>query len=294
MFSEYIPESKRHLKARTHCDCGGPVRVPGASHCLECSQVVCRERGSQRIMFDRSGPYSVAIGRPPGANPEDRCPSCDDTFSIAYTDGPYQYVKECANKGLAANITLYNRARIPALFFDSTFVNYETKSGGSREAKGFVEQWTKAVQGDGIHLVGPKGSGKTHLMCAAIRTLTIKHGKSCLYADWSDLVDSFGPAYKEGASKDDVVSRYIAPDVLFIDEIGALQDRKPWALDVLQSIVDRRYRHGNKVLCIATNYSNGQLERWLGERGPAILSRLTELCGQLVIDAPDYRQQEIG
>jgi DNA replication protein DnaC len=93
--------------------------------------------------------------------------------------------------------------------------------------------------GRSLLLVGKKGAGKTHLACAVANALLLS-GRSVLVTTETAILQDFEGAkrFSSDASTKEVAAKYVAPDLLVIDEVG----RDPaWSVGPLAQILDERY-----------------------------------------------------
>ncbi len=168
----------------------------------------------------------------------------------------------------------------------------------------------------GLLLVGPVGSGKTHLAVAILRGLMEK-GVPCLFYESGSLLkkiqDSYNPISKTSESR--VLAPVYETEVLALDELGATIPTD-WVRDMLYQIINTRYNE-KKLTIFTTNYGDevsterfdeeadlikqvkstrkqsNLREKWtLNERiGVALRSRLYEMCVKVEITGEDYRRR---
>ena len=105
---------------------------------------------------------------------------------------------------------------------------------------GFVER------AENIVLLGPSGTGKTHL-AIAFGLIAAQKGWKVRFTTAADLVIAMEAAYRQGRMKE-VMHRVIAaPKLLIIDEMGYLPFGREQA-DLFFQVVARRYERGSLIL----------------------------------------------
>lgn len=250
------------------------------------------------------------------------CPACDGESYIYDTDDRgYEQVRECPVCGtLRRRIQAFNAARVPARYHgrDSTLERFETHDDDGRprgnldDIKMRVFRWVKgfAPGDDGLLLHGEVGTGKTHLLAAIVRRLTLEKGIRSRFVEFSHLLSNIREQFDQGKGESAILDPLGQIPVLAIDELGKGRNTA-WQLEILDNIVSRRYNRGLTTL-FTTNYvleasaedsgggagvSDGtDLKRrghkqTLRERiGERIYSRLHEMVEFVRIDAPDYRK----
>ncbi len=143
----------------------------------------------------------------------------------------------------------------------------------------------------GLYLYGPPGCGKTLLSCAILNELIRLHQIPVLYAKISrdilgQLKASFNPNseyYGEGRK---IEERLASVTALVMDDFGAHRETE-FVNSVLYDLIDARYERNLPTILT----SNEPLERLRETSGGRLYSRLKELCVEIHLDAPDYRQR---
>ena len=134
--------------------------------------------------------------------------------------------------------------------------------------------------------VGPPGVGKSHL-CQALGRQAVKQGHAVFYRSIFDLVRDFlrDEAFNE---QDRVLTRYLKPDLLIIDDMGMKQLPKRSGEFVFE-IVMRRHQVRSTIMT-----SNRPIEEWgkLLQDVPsatAILDRFLADAELVAIEGKSYR-----
>ncbi|MFH1218998.1 MAG: IS21-like element helper ATPase IstB [Candidatus Eisenbacteria bacterium] len=148
---------------------------------------------------------------------------------------------------------------------------------------GFVER--KEV----VHLLGPPGTGKSHL-AIALGVEAIKAGKSVYLATLAEIIASLLKAEREGTLPERI--RFLTRTaLLIIDEVGYLPLERGGAHLFFQ-LVNARYEKGAIILT-----SNRGFAEWgdiFGDRviAAALLDRLLHHAVVIQIDGNSYRLRE--
>jgi DNA replication protein DnaC len=197
---------------------------------------------------------------------------------------------------------LEQKANIPRNYSKASFDNFDASDPASREfLQGAVVQ-IKAFANDypltdkpGLLIVGPAGTGKTHLAVAVLRQL-LARGHEGIFFDYINLLDRIRSSWDQasGASDREVYRIALETEILLLDDLGSHR-YNDWVQDLMTSIVTHRCNH--KLPLIATTnlpdhnitpeLNKTTLEDRIGERAR---SRLFEMCRIVrMLGAPDYR-----
>jgi DNA replication protein DnaC len=234
------------------------------------------------------------------------CSECNGTGNILLTnDKGYTYVSPCSACGvIRRNIKLYNMAGIPkrysrVLQVDADLDLRGVHSSFQRALKYAKEQFVKKYPTNkGFLLMGPSGTGKTHIATGTISELTLKYGVQCIFTDFFHLLSDLRQAYSEGTPENEIIQPLVDAQVLVIDELGKGRSNE-WELNILDQLISKRYNASRETIA-TTNYvtrefarskedNNEILENRVGER---IASRLFEMCELIHLEGRDYRREK--
>jgi DNA replication protein DnaC len=246
-----------------------------------------------------------------GCNAE--CATCEGTGRIHLVKDGYSYVKPCDCRSITARVLRFNQARLPArcgLSFDEFLPVQDEQEKALMVAKTTAHRYRPDAPSKGFIVSGPVGSGKTHLLCATLRHLTLELGIPAKYVEISFLFAEIRDGFSKKKSGLDAIQPLIDTEVLAIDELGKGRG-SPFELDTLDELIARRYNAGKTTL-FATNYSlsadrprsggyvdpadrmgDRPADLLLRERvGERIYSRLQEMCHSIQFPptTPDHRR----
>ena len=139
-------------------------------------------------------------------------------------------------------------------------------------------------------LLGNVGLGKTHL-ATALGYVACQEGYSVLFADAISVINDLAAAQKRGLLKRQL-KRYLAPELLLLDELGYLPIDQHGA-DLLFQVISQRYERGSIVL--TTNQPFKQWASVFNNDNPiasAVLDRRLHHAETIVIEGSSYRMKD--
>ena len=140
-----------------------------------------------------------------------------------------------------------------------------------------------------IHLLGPPGTGKSHL-ATALGVEAVKAGRSVYFCTLADLIGTLARAEREGRLQERI-RFYCRPALLVVDEIGYLPVVQGGG-NLFFQLVNARYERGAMILT-----SNRGFAEWGEVFGDpvvatALLDRLLHHAVVVQIEGSSYRLRE--
>jgi DNA replication protein DnaC len=265
-------------------------------------QAACPECRGQKVIVRPAG-ETLAAAACKACSKE--CPECYGAGYLLGTDvwgGVFS--KPCTCTVSTRHLQFFNAARIPRIYQHA--VLSEFKTDGNEELR---QAWLALLRlqkdyttdAKGIGLSGKVGVGKSHLLAAFARDMTLKSGVATLFIEFTHLLSDIRAGFDRGSGEADVMGPLINMPILIIDELGKGLTTE-WQLSMLDELISRRYNNGFTT-CFSTNYPfdersfdtnrhAGLDAKLLVDRvGERIFSRLQEMCVLYRIEGEDYRKR---
>lgn len=228
------------------------------------------------------------------------CALCRGTGWVHQSEGNVEHVVRCQCRLQNEHQAMLAKLHIPPRFASATFENFKAEKLSSRSAalQRMISLTRLYPRTRGMILMGTPGTGKTHLACAALRTLAIEKHVGGLFVDFIELLQTVSSAFKKennAPAKAKILAPVLTTDVIVLDDIGAHQTNA-WAQETLTHILNQRYNH-NRLTIITTNYLDPGQSHYPGDEtleqriGSRLRSRLFEMCEAVFVDGADYRRR---
>jgi DNA replication protein DnaC len=151
----------------------------------------------------------------------------------------------------------------------------------------FVDDLPAVVRGgSGLFLYGPVGTGKDHLLAAAMLE-AVAHGFAVAWTNGLDIFANARDAISEDTGEAKIFERLTVPTVLAIsDPVPPVGDVTAFQRSLLLRVIDHRYRSGKATWVTMNVADRAEAERRLGVQ---LIDRLTDGALCLVCNWPSFR-----
>lgn len=172
-------------------------------------------------------------------------------------------------------------ALIPARFAGKGVADFHAETDPQRLARRVAEKylakWPESRRlGRCLVFSGWPGTGKSHL-AAALAQAVIDRGDRALFRSVPDAIAIVKAAYDGGTTEAQAYERLRSPDLLVLDDVGAVRLSDHDA-GVLFRVLNARYEDQRPTI-LTTNLSTDELQAFLGDR---IIDRLRDHGGMVV------------
>jgi DNA replication protein DnaC len=181
------------------------------------------------------------------------------TFDTIETESPTKYIDEAVGRR----------------YVGCTFANFDCQgkdSGKKQDALNAAVDYANRFRehyeaGRSLVFVGPKGTGKDHLMTAVIRQVALgwKQPGKVVFRDGLRLFAEFRGAFGSPVTEDQIVDKYIAPMLLAISDplppVGSLSE---YEKRMTQRIIDGRYRDAKPITSTINAINRNEVTERLG------------------------------
>lgn len=181
------------------------------------------------------------------------CRLCGGSRQLVQQRDGALFAAPCRCKVLERRVALYNQAGLPRHFCDKGFDKFKVYEPPQEHALRAVSNFASAYPRSrkGVCLWGKPGTGKTHLVCAALQHLTLEKGVPCRFVEISFLFSEIREAFQRQISALAALAPLAEVEVLAIDEIGKGRGT-PFEQDTLDELLGRRY-NADRTTLFTTN-----------------------------------------
>lgn len=181
-------------------------------------------------------------------------------------------------------------------FSNSTFATFEALTNEQKIACDTCESFPcygpeladgMRPRAKNLWLLGPVGTGKTHLAVAMMHAEHFMQGNDTALVTHRGLIDEIRASWddKSAPSSREVICKYGSVRLLVLDDVGTTYGKEAEQNEIF-SVVDMRYRNGLETV-ITSNLSAKQLAHSLGER---TYSRLRDRALLVQLLGEDHRR----
>jgi hypothetical protein len=142
---------------------------------------------------------------------------------------------------------------IPPRFHEARLADFVGLIPGER-----IGDWSTDPGGRNLVILGPVGTGKSHLACAAIRAAS-DEGATIAFKPIDEMLEELRPNGPERA-----LDALTGVDLLVIDDVGG-ERATEWTAERLYAVVNRRWLDERPTI-ITSNLDRAALETHLGAR----------------------------
>ena len=192
---------------------------------------------------------------------------------------------------------------MPEKFRRRTFSTFQVSNENSkafRTCKAYADRFDELTEREqnGLAIIGPIGTGKTHL-AAAIANELLQSGKKVICMPSVDMLAKIRATYREDGNDDEIMNDLKTADLLIIDDLGK-EKATEWTSQTLYTIINARYENELPIV-ITTNYTLKNLVDRMTPAGSqdsisaaAAVDRLYETCIEVPMIGKSWRTSQHG
>jgi DNA replication protein DnaC len=233
---------------------------------------------------ERHGAYTAMAW--PGLKAE--CPRCrDERVETSQRELREQQAKEAH----ALTLTAMN---LRGRFRTATFDNFEASTAEQRAVakacRDFADRFSR-TQADGLWLLGPPGTGKSHLGAAIAQAVRFQRDAGVMVMTAREVVRALRDTWRSGSeqSESELIDELGSVCLMVLDEVGVGFGSEA-EITQLFDVIDRRYQLRRPTVLLS-NLSPSMLKATLGER---LYDRLRDGVTVLACDWPSHRTPKVA
>ena len=275
----------------------------GVAGCPHCDGVGVRVAGSDQLA--RAEVCSCVVRCAPGKPVME---GCDGYGTRRVRIDGVMRTGRCRCMILPDRARLFTDAGVPARHARSTFTNFRHDpvdfpgiAPAYHASLSWVEEHVPGHETRGLVLHGDVGVGKTHLLVAIVRALTLQQGVRARFVEFSHLLAQIKAGFDSGKGESQVLGPLVQVPVLAIDELGKGRGTD-WEVTIIDTLISQRYNAMRTTLA-TTNYSPaastgtsspnlagfGSGPALIDRVGVRVFSRLREMCQFVPVRGDDFR-----
>jgi DNA replication protein DnaC len=187
---------------------------------------------------------------------------------------------------------LLERSRLPRRYYDARFDTAARTDNNRGVYESVIDYCTRFAAGDtsqGLFITGSVETGKTHL-AACIANDLMSQGTRVTFGSVYSLLGRIRSTYDGGSeTEDQILDELTRSPLLILDDLGK-EKVSAFVQRVLFQVIDERYNHMRGIV-VTSNWTLTALEERYDEVGPAIVSRLSEMCAGIMVAGDSWRRR---
>ncbi len=215
------------------------------------------------------------------ASPDEYCPTC-------FKQGTYLWEGQRHECDCEMQLQLYKHYLHAGIGLTYQRLDWTDYDGADHhhvdELISYVDNPMYVLNGMGLFLSGPKGTGKTMMANLTLKEF-VKKGRSCFATVFTNAIEMFTSGWHDKAEKKYFTRRFLNSEILLLDDVGK-ENRNRLSGSVLDNVLRQRTQAGRPTI-VTTNLTEGEL---ISSYGGGVMSLLREKSLDFMyFDGDDFR-----